>query len=325
MDTLLAAMAHDPKDRPTAAEFRDRLSAVVLATPATNGSKSNGSAVLGAVAGKSAEGTVDDQTKAAEEPPLDTEFTSGPAADSPNGGDKPPPEQLMDDPADDRHRSRRRGILAAAVAIILAVAVTVAVANLLPRGNSLAPAGNPVTTAPPTSAASPSSSAEPTPAPTPSPSASRAPGARRAAARLRRLLRTRGGRVLRARSRRVLGECAVLRRRAPDRRASGLLRGAHLPDLRRRPLDTVPRRQSELDAVPEVKKACRDNVVNSMLVNPAERRNDWEVYALPPQNSQEDFFRCIFGRGIRNTPIALKRLTSASGCRPAARSRPAAR
>ncbi len=63
MDTLLAAMAHDPKDRPTAAEFRDRLSAVVLATPATNGSKSNGSAVLGAVAGKSAEGTVDDQTQ----------------------------------------------------------------------------------------------------------------------------------------------------------------------------------------------------------------------------------------------------------------------
>ena len=28
MDTLLAAMAHDPRDRPTAAEFRDRLSAV---------------------------------------------------------------------------------------------------------------------------------------------------------------------------------------------------------------------------------------------------------------------------------------------------------
>jgi hypothetical protein len=73
-------------------------------------------------------------------------------------------------------------------------------------------------------------------------------------------------------------------------------------------LGFIPRRQASLDAVPEVAKACRPTIVNQMLVNPSERRDDWEVWILPPQDEDEYFFRCIFGRGIRNTPIALKQI-----------------
>jgi hypothetical protein len=71
-------------------------------------------------------------------------------------------------------------------------------------------------------------------------------------------------------------------------------------------LDIIPRKQATLDAVPEVNKACRGTVANSKLVNESERRDDWEVFSLPPQEEDEYFFRCIFGRGMRNTPIALK-------------------
>jgi hypothetical protein len=71
-------------------------------------------------------------------------------------------------------------------------------------------------------------------------------------------------------------------------------------------LDFIPKEQVTLDAVPEVAKACRANVANSKLVNEAERRDDWEIWSLAPQEEDEYFFRCIFGRGTRNTPIALK-------------------
>jgi hypothetical protein len=72
-------------------------------------------------------------------------------------------------------------------------------------------------------------------------------------------------------------------------------------------LDLVPRKQSTLDTVPEVIKACKPVMVNRLLVNEAEERDDWVVYSLPPLDEDEYFFRCIFGKGIRNTPIALKK------------------
>ena len=43
-----------------------------------------------------------------------------------------------------------------------------------------------------------------------------------------------------------------------------------------------------------------------MLVNQAER-TDWEVMSLPPQDEDDYFFRCIFGRGERTAPVALKK------------------
>ena len=63
-------------------------------------------------------------------------------------------------------------------------------------------------------------------------------------------------------------------------------------------LNVMPRRQSSLDKVPQVKKVCHPRVVNKML-DKEDRRSDWEVYALAPQDDDEMFYRCIFGRGQR--------------------------
>ncbi len=58
----------------------------------------------------------------------------------------------------------------------------------------------------------------------------------------------------------------------------------------------MPLRQSELEALPQVKKVCTAKVVNTMLVTRSDQRSDWDVFALPPQNEDEMFYRCIFGR-----------------------------
>jgi hypothetical protein len=70
-------------------------------------------------------------------------------------------------------------------------------------------------------------------------------------------------------------------------------------------LDFVPRRQSRLEAVAQVKKVCHQEVVNKMLVDEDDRRSDWEIEVLPPQTEDEMFYRCIFGRGNRYQPLQL--------------------
>ena len=65
------------------------------------------------------------------------------------------------------------------------------------------------------------------------------------------------------------------------------------------------RRQSDLENNTQVKKVCTDELVNSML-RERDRRDDWEVFALPPQPTPEDnLYRCIFGRGERSKPLSL--------------------
>ena len=72
------------------------------------------------------------------------------------------------------------------------------------------------------------------------------------------------------------------------------------------PLTFAVRRQSQLDKDPTVRKVCTAAVVNAML-DPADRRGDWEVIAIPPQTEQanDDMYRCIFGRGERGRPLTL--------------------
>jgi hypothetical protein len=72
-------------------------------------------------------------------------------------------------------------------------------------------------------------------------------------------------------------------------------------------LEVVPRRHSDLDALPAVRRVCRAAVVNAMLEDRRDVRSDWEVYAVPPQSEDEPYFRCIFGRGERSSPYALAR------------------
>ena len=70
-------------------------------------------------------------------------------------------------------------------------------------------------------------------------------------------------------------------------------------------LKSMPRRQSSLDKVPQVRKVCHPKVVNKML-DEDDRRPDWEVYALAPQTEDEMFYRCIFGHGQRVGVFKLK-------------------
>jgi hypothetical protein len=72
------------------------------------------------------------------------------------------------------------------------------------------------------------------------------------------------------------------------------------------PLTRPVNRQSQLDGDRTVKALCRSALVNKMLPE-GERRDDWEVYAIPAQSSADDegYFRCVFGRGERDEPLAL--------------------
>ena len=66
-------------------------------------------------------------------------------------------------------------------------------------------------------------------------------------------------------------------------------------------------RQSQIDDDPAVKAVCRSSLVNAMLTT-GERRDNWEVYAIPAQTTADDdgYFRCVFGRGSRNAPLELR-------------------
>jgi serine/threonine protein kinase len=64
------------------------------------------------------------------------------------------------------------------------------------------------------------------------------------------------------------------------------------------------RRQSQLDSDAQVRRICTKEIANSMLRS-GERRSDWEIRYLGPQQPDEYFFRCIIGRGDRNDPLSF--------------------
>ncbi|MGI3784053.1 MAG: serine/threonine-protein kinase [Janthinobacterium lividum] len=72
------------------------------------------------------------------------------------------------------------------------------------------------------------------------------------------------------------------------------------------PLTAPVLRQSQLDADPAAKAICTSRLVNAMLPA-AERRDNWEVFTIPPQTAADDeaYFRCVFGRGERSAPLKL--------------------
>ncbi len=71
------------------------------------------------------------------------------------------------------------------------------------------------------------------------------------------------------------------------------------------PLTYEVRAQSRLNADPLVKKVCTADVANAMLPE-RNRRANWEVFAIGPQKDDaSDYFRCVFGRGERSTPLPL--------------------
>ena len=64
------------------------------------------------------------------------------------------------------------------------------------------------------------------------------------------------------------------------------------------------RRQSQLDSDALIRRVCTNEIANSMLRS-GDRRSDWEILYLGPQQPNEYFFRCIIGRGDRSEPLDL--------------------
>jgi hypothetical protein len=58
------------------------------------------------------------------------------------------------------------------------------------------------------------------------------------------------------------------------------------------------RRQSQLESDAHIRRVCTNEIANSMLRS-GDRRSDWEIRLLGPQQPDENYFRCIIGRGER--------------------------
>jgi hypothetical protein len=62
------------------------------------------------------------------------------------------------------------------------------------------------------------------------------------------------------------------------------------------------RRQSQLESDAHIRRVCTNEIANSML-GARDRRSDWEIRYLGPQQPNEYFFRCIIGRGERSESL----------------------
>jgi serine/threonine protein kinase len=252
MDVLLNAMAADPADRPTAAQFRDQLSALNLTT-------------------KPAPRPLEITQKSPPSPPRVAEV----------------PVEVKVEPAadEDRHWSRRGLATLAIAAVVIAVAAAIILVNLFSADT---PAAVP-TPAPPVT----SNVATPTTTPVVVPAGfidcSEQLGADTyCASRL---------------------ECWA-----------GVQGYSDIPDLAT-PYDCDKvhvyqtfiagrlaydvRRQSQLDSDAHIRRVCTEEIANSMLGS-RHRRSDWEIRYLGPQQPNEDFFRCIIGRGERSEPLEFR-------------------
>jgi serine/threonine protein kinase len=281
MDALLAAMATDPADRPTAARFRDLLNEVNLAPPPPHARRAVTPANGAATDSDTSTTELDRSTR--RKAPAGVAGASarpgsaraGPEQESWPEGGGPKPDQ--------RARRGRIGIVIAA-AVVLASAVALSLISLLPRqvvGEP--PVGSPTATA--SSGGSPASelSASPSPART----------------------RTQTPKVAMPPE----PECWGGVHNYADSPLIGIRADCNETHLYQTfavgALNSVPLRQSKLEALPQVKKVCKARVVNRML-DEADRRPDWDIEALYPQEDGEMFYRCIFGRGQRVGAYKLK-------------------
>ena len=65
------------------------------------------------------------------------------------------------------------------------------------------------------------------------------------------------------------------------------------------------RRQSQLESDAHIRRVCTNEIANSMLRS-RDRRSDWEILVLGPQQPDEYYFRCIIGRGERTEPLTFQ-------------------
>jgi serine/threonine protein kinase len=273
MNVLLSALAADPADRPTATQFRDRLSELHLEPPPPQARRAapRVPARVGAESDEMSEPTSD-------------------------------PWQQQDRRSDQGSRRRRRGALVVAAVVLVAAAVAVSLVTLLPVGGRPVGGTTPGESLPvsPTSANATASSASPSAT---SPSATPKPQVPDSFIDCSEQL---GSGAYCTPEPECWGSYnsyadAVAVSESADCDESHLYQTFAAGDLE---FELV--RQSKLDNWSRVKKVCTEKVVNRML-DEDDQRTDWEVYALGPQNPGETFYRCIFGRGERSAPIKLKR------------------
>jgi Protein kinase domain len=252
MDVLLNAMAEDPENRPTAAQFRDQLQALNLSTKLA---------------------------------PRPLEVSQEPAS-PPRAAEEPAAAKVAKaEPVPRPSGSwERRGLATVAiVAVVIAVASVIAVVNLATR----TPAAEP------TPAVTTSAAASPTITPVVVPV-----GFIDCSEEL--------GQDIYCASR---PECW-----------GGVIGLSDVPNLATKQLCTEThvhqtfiagrlsyelRRQSQLDSDATIRRVCTNEIANSMLRS-RDRRSDWEILMLGPQQPDEDYFRCIIGRGERNEPLRFQ-------------------
>jgi serine/threonine protein kinase len=254
MDVLLNAMADNPEDRPTAAQFRDQLSALNLSSQ---------------LAPKSLPAP-----EAAEEPhpPPSTEEPAPAKA-------KPPPQPSRTPQPSSRWE--RRGLLTLAVAaVLIAVASIIAVVNLATR--------TPAVEATPsvTSNAPESPTRTPVIVPAGFLDCSEQLGYDTYCATRPECWAT------------VQGYSDI-----PNLGSGISCNQTHVYQTFIAGRMTYElRRQSQLQSDAHIRRVCTNEVANSMLPS-GDRRSDWEIEYLGPQQPNEYFFRCIIGRGERSEPL----------------------
>jgi hypothetical protein len=251
MDVLLKAMAENPEDRPTAAQFRDQLSALHLTTkPAPR------------------------PLEVVPEPPSPPPVTEEPVA-------------VKVEPAANRWRNweHRRMATVAIAAVIIAVAAAIVLANLFSVDRPAA------VSTPPASVTSNVATPVTTPVVVPA------------------------GFINCSEQLGADTYCAS----RPECWA-GVQGLSDVPELAT-PYDCDKvhvyqtfiagrltydvRRQSQLDSDAHIRRVCTNAIANSMLGS-RDRRSDWEIRYLGPQQPSEYFFRCIIGRGERSEPLEFQ-------------------
>jgi serine/threonine protein kinase len=271
MDVLLNAMADNPEDRPTAAQFRDQLAALNLSTklapkplPAPEAPE------------ESPPPRGEEPVAAKAEPPEPTAPSS--AAPSSTASASTAPARTAPS-----SRWQRRGLLALAVAaVLIAVASIIAVANFAGRTPAVEATPSVTSQAP----------ASPTRTPVVVPAGfvdcSEQLGVDTYCASRAECWGGVQG----------LGDVPSLGNpEACDQSHvyQTFIAGRLMYDLRR---------QSQLESDPHIRRVCTGEIANSML-RARDRRSDWEIVYLGPQQPNEDFFRCLIGRGERSGALEL--------------------
>jgi hypothetical protein len=264
MDVLLNAMAENPEDRPTAAQFRDQLANLNLSPQ---------------LAPKPLPAP-----EAAEEFPAPASTAEGiPAEGVPAEGVPAERVPAKAEPGTARPARiwERRGLLTlAVVAVLIAVASVIAVVNLATRTPAVEPTPSATSQAP----ASPSGT--PVTVPAGFVDCSEQLGMDTYCASRPECWGGVNG----------FGDVLWVGVSAPCNQThvyQTFLAGRMTYELRR---------QSQLKSDAHILRVCTKEIANSMLRS-GDRRSDWEIYAIGPQHDNEYFFRCIIGRGERSEPF----------------------